>query len=127
MKTLIGKLNAVVIDNHGTLFVPCIYTMKDGEEPSVIFESADGVSKGCWSVSTLAMITHDNLYLDYGQRWYVTGMTALRQEFAEYITYSKESSSLEDSINSFVERNVPNESTLRGQQIEERRRHLQSL
>ena len=115
MKTLVAKLDAVVVDNQGAEYVPCIYTMKDGQEPCVIFEGVNGVDKGCWSVSTLALITHDNLYLDFGQGWYVTGMLARRKDFGKYITYSKESTSLEDSINSFVERGKVCESTQRGE------------
>lgn len=84
MKKLIGKITTQVVDNHGTPYTPVVYDV-GYEGNSIIFEGDDGVCCGCWGVRSLATCTQDNLYLDFGQGWYVTGMKAIREELKTFM------------------------------------------
>lgn len=39
--------------------------------------------RGSWYVHTIMQSTEDVLYIDFGQDWYVTGMSRIRQSFEE--------------------------------------------
>lgn len=84
MKTLIGKIQTQVVDNHGTSYTPVVYDL-GYEGNSVIFEGDNGVKCGCWGVDTLARGSQDNHYLDFGQGWYVTGMNAIRKDLKRFM------------------------------------------
>ena len=75
------RLKSVVVDNHGNEYA--VY-LEDDRGGAVV--NIDG-APGRWSIDTLLNgRMDDTIYVDMGQKWYVTGMRRVMQEVLKNVT-----------------------------------------
>lgn len=72
------ELQSTLQDNHGYIYKAWM------EGSNLKIKEITGRTAGTWSwpVSSFNDRSSDGLYLDYGQKWYVTGMVALIKEMS---------------------------------------------
>ena len=81
---LIATLDGIVVDNHGTEYSITIEDTGRKWGYNVVFNGTNGVRCGGWGPKSLSTVD-DNMYLDFGQGWYVTGLLKIRSQFVQYI------------------------------------------